>query len=130
MNNVRIACVAGDRLFATEENRDKPYLRDEYIEMVQRRAARYTLNRYRKTESVTNMLDELGWDTLETRRKKSRLVMFYKIQKLQIAVNFLCRCTEPVGTSIDMPTRCHNRKLAITKCLSFQNNKGLELSTN
>ena len=48
--------------------------------MVQRRAARYTLNRYGKTESVTNMLDELGWDTLETRRKKSRLVVFYKIQ--------------------------------------------------
>ena len=59
----------------TQQNIDK-------IEMVQRRAARYTLNRYGKTESVTNMLVELGWDTLETRKKKSRLVVLYKIQYL------------------------------------------------
>ena len=37
----------------TQQNIDK-------IEMVQRRAVRYTLNRYGKTESVTNMLAGLG----------------------------------------------------------------------
>ena len=49
------------------------------IEMVQRRAARYVTNRYRNTSSVTSMLGDLEWDTLETRRKKIRLTMMYKI---------------------------------------------------
>jgi predicted YcjX-like family ATPase len=49
------------------------------IEMVQRRAARYVTNRYRNTSSVTYMLGDLEWDTLETRRKKIRLTMMYKI---------------------------------------------------
>ena len=40
------------------------------IEMVQRRAARYTTNRYRNTSSVTDMLKELSWDTLELREKE------------------------------------------------------------
>ena len=47
--------------------------------MVQRRAARYVTNRYRNTNSVTSMLGDLEWDTLETRRKKIRLAMMYKI---------------------------------------------------
>ena len=49
------------------------------IEMVQRRAARYVTNRYRNTSSVTSMLGDLEWDTLEIRRKKIRLTMMYKI---------------------------------------------------
>ena len=66
------------------------------IEMVQPRAARYTLNRYGNTESVTNMLDELGWDTLETRRKKSRLVVFYKIQNTLLETDLMyISCTSP-----------------------------------
>jgi uncharacterized protein (UPF0305 family) len=44
-----------------------------WIEMVQRRAARYVTNRYRNTSSVTSMLGDLEWDTLEIRRKKIRL---------------------------------------------------------
>ena len=34
------------------------------LEMVQRRAARFTLNRYHNTSSVNNMLSELEWPTL------------------------------------------------------------------
>jgi hypothetical protein len=49
------------------------------IEMVQRRTARYVTNRYRNTSSVTSMLGDLEWDTLEIRRKKIRLTMMYKI---------------------------------------------------
>ena len=37
----------------------------ERIEMVQRRAARYATNRYRNTSSVTDMLEDLNWDTLD-----------------------------------------------------------------
>ena len=49
------------------------------VEMVQRRSARYVCNRYHNTSSVTNMLDELAWPTLESRRKSSRLCMMYRI---------------------------------------------------
>ena len=48
------------------------------IEKVQRRAARFVLNNYYYTSSVSNMLSELQWDSLELRREKSRLCMFYK----------------------------------------------------
>ena len=34
------------------------------VEVVQRRAARFTLSRYGKYQSVTGMLDELDWFTL------------------------------------------------------------------
>ena len=35
--------------------------------MVQRRAARYVKSRYRRTDSVTAMLDELGWPILSNK---------------------------------------------------------------
>jgi hypothetical protein len=55
-------------------------------EMVQRRAARYLINRHRNTSSVTSMLGDLEWDTLETRRKKTELTMTYKIINNLIAI--------------------------------------------
>ena len=48
-----------------KENVDK-------IEMIQRRAARYDLNRFNNTSSVTNMLNDL-----EQRRKVQRLTNLY-----------------------------------------------------
>lgn len=58
-----------------------PYTQEyiQKVEMVQRRAARYVTNRYHNTSSVTTMLDHLEWETLEARRTKNRLVMFFKI---------------------------------------------------
>ena len=58
-----------------------PYTQ-EYInklEMVQRRAARYILNRYHNTSSVTTMLEHLEWESLEARRIKCQLTMMFKI---------------------------------------------------
>ena len=49
------------------------------LEKVQRRAARFVLNRHKKTDSVESMLRELNWDTLQERRRQARLKMFYKI---------------------------------------------------
>ena len=49
------------------------------VERVQRRAARYVSRRYGWTDSVTDMLDKLSWETLEQRRKKARVVMMYRI---------------------------------------------------
>jgi hypothetical protein len=58
-----------------------PYRQDQVgmIEMVQRRAARYTTNRYHNTSSVSSMLQDLGWQSLESRRQKTQLTMFFKI---------------------------------------------------
>ena len=44
------------------------------LEMVQRRAAMYCTNRYHNTSSVTDMLQDLNWETLESRRTKLQLV--------------------------------------------------------
>ena len=51
----------------------------DVTDMVQRRAARYVTNRYHKTSSVTAMLLELDWESLESRRVKIQLTLLYKI---------------------------------------------------
>ena len=43
------------------------------LEMVQRRSARYC-----NTSSVTDMLQDLNWETLESRRSKLQLVIMHK----------------------------------------------------
>ncbi|XP_071842711.1 uncharacterized protein [Apostichopus japonicus] len=50
----------------------------ESLEKVQRRAARFVKNEYSRFSSVTDMLKDLNWDTLENRRFKARLVTIYK----------------------------------------------------
>ena len=49
------------------------------IEKVQRRAARGVSNDYSSYRSVTDMLSNLRWRSLENRRTNTRLAMFYKI---------------------------------------------------
>ena len=56
------------------------------IEMVQRRAARWVTSDYSYCSSVTNMLSQLGWRSLGSRRHDSRLLMFYKIVHGLVAV--------------------------------------------
>ena len=58
-----------------------PHQKDQIrkLEMIQRRAARYTTNRYRNTSSVSSMLDHLQWESLESRRSKFQLTLLYKI---------------------------------------------------
>ena len=54
--------------------------------MVQRRAARWTLCRFSSYDSVSEMLGDLGWRSLEDRRTDSRLCLFYKIVHDLVAV--------------------------------------------
>ena len=49
------------------------------IEIVQRRAARWVKNNYSTYDSVSTMLDNLCWRSLENRRINSRVVMFQRI---------------------------------------------------
>ena len=48
------------------------------LERVQRKAARFCLNNYQPTDSVTGMLRDLGWFSLGTRRTIPRLNLMYK----------------------------------------------------
>ena len=49
------------------------------VEAVQRRAARWVTHDYSSYSSVTQMINTLGWRSLEQRRADARLIMFYKI---------------------------------------------------
>ena len=49
------------------------------IEAVQRKAARSIKGDYRKTSSVTEMIQDLQLPTLQQRRKHAKTIMMYKI---------------------------------------------------
>ena len=56
------------------------------IEKIQRRAVRWTLNNYNCYSSVTTMLHDLKWPTLQYRRQRARLSLFYKSLNNPIAL--------------------------------------------
>jgi len=47
------------------------------LENIQRRSARFVKGDYRTTSSVTQMLQELGWQDLQSRRRNLRLALLY-----------------------------------------------------
>jgi Reverse transcriptase (RNA-dependent DNA polymerase) len=49
------------------------------VEMIQRKGARFCLNRYNQTDSVTAMIEELSWNSLAMRRQAARLSVFNKV---------------------------------------------------
>ena len=57
------------------------------VEKVQRTAARWTCRRWRNTSSVGDMLDDLEWPSLETRREQSSLTFFYKIHSGTVSLD-------------------------------------------
>ena len=67
-----------------------PYKQGEIdaLEMVNRRAARLVYNKSWRQQGVspTALLEELGWHTLEERRRQQRLAMLYRIENHLIAV--------------------------------------------
>ena len=86
------------------------------IEMVQHRAARFVLGKpWRRCErdSITNMLNQLNWTTLEKQRKYARLTLLYKILHKLICIpeSYLPQ----LSTS---RTRCHHE----FKFLHYQTN--------
>jgi len=73
------------------------------VESVQWRAARYTLNRYSRTSSVSSMLSQLKWQPLAERRRHARLVMFYKIHYQLVSIHI------PLSSEFHLqPTRTEN----------------------
>ena len=49
--------------------------------------AKYVLNDYSTTSSVTEMLNTLNWQTLESRRIKSSLILLYKSKYQLVAID-------------------------------------------
>ena len=58
----------------TIEQKDKAAL-----ERIQRKAARFVTGNYDRTANVTEKLQDLQWDTLETMRRHTRLSTVYKM---------------------------------------------------
>ena len=56
------------------------------IEQVQRRAARWTVSNFDRKASVTKIVQDLGWRTLDQRRAEARLCLFFKILHGLVAV--------------------------------------------
>ena len=92
----------------------------DQIEMVQRRAARWVSNRYSSYDSVSAMLSNLGWRSLEYRRYDSRLEMFYKIQYGLVAIT--------MPSYFERPTRItrhnHNNPLGFRQVLLLPTTTG------
>ena len=67
-----------------------PHLRSttaaDKLEAMQHRAARFVLNDWRRTSSITAMLKQLQWETLQARRSQIKLAMLQKILLNQIAI--------------------------------------------
>jgi len=57
------------------------------LEMVQRRAARFVSGKYCRQASVGAMLQSLGWETLQERRRQAKAVMIYKIINNLVAID-------------------------------------------
>ena len=58
-----------------------PFLKKDIsaLERAQRKAALFCSQNYDRYASVTDMIKDLGWATLETRRRQSRLTLMYKL---------------------------------------------------
>ena len=57
------------------------------LEMIQRRAARFVQNRYHNTSSVSDMIDQLEWPTLEERRRTASLSVMYKLMNNKLKID-------------------------------------------
>ena len=61
-----------------------PFLKKDVsaLERVQRKAARFCSQNYHRYASVTDMIKDLGWTALETRRRQCRFkVLMYKLTR-------------------------------------------------
>ena len=80
------------------------------VEMVQRRAARFVTGQYNRYQSVTSMLQELKWTSLQ-QRQEQRLVNLYKcvnnINALQTPL-YVVRPTRGQNSNRFIPISCNN----------------------
>ena len=80
------------------------------LEGVQRRAARFVTNNHNPTDSVTAMLDELGWDSLQIRRQRAKLTMTFRISHFLIAIS------QSSLQHLGAATRGHQQRYRVPYC--------------
>ena len=73
------------------------------IEKIQRRAVCWTLNNYNRHSSVITMLHDLKWPTLQYRRQRARLSLFYESLNNLIALQ-IATIIYSEQTSIQTPS--------------------------
>ena len=84
------------------------------LEQVQRRAARFACHRRERTASVTAMLNDLKWETLETRRNNQRLTMFYRMQHNVVSCPSSVVTKQKIRSRPDVSSAvCPDRRLQI-----------------
>ncbi len=92
------------------------------IEMVQRRAARFLTKEYGYETSVSRLVSDLGWRTLQSRRQGARLAMFHKAQSgwpgLSDILSGLRRQSRPTRSSSDAAC-IYSRLQSRTDCYKF-----------
>jgi len=71
--------------------------------MVQRRAAKNVKNDHRQTSSVTQMLKDLGWESVADRRRDLRLILLSKIVN-----HFAAVTVDDILTPADPHTRVNH----------------------
>ena len=94
------------------------------VEAVQRHATRFCQSDYRRTSSITSMLQNLGWEDLKSRREQSKTIMMYLIvnNRVEIPVEkYLIHS----GTS----TRGHKSRLLVPFCSVIAYKSSFFLST-
>ena len=89
------------------------------IEMIQNSAAKFVLNSYPKKNkydefSVTRLIEQLGWHSLETRRNQARLIMTYKILNNLV---ILPPSTLPRAQKHRNPRKCNEVKVGVNNQL-------------
>ena len=77
------------------------------LEMVQRMAVRLFMGDYHTTSSVTTMMEQLGWRTLQDRRAHAKAVMMFRI------VNQLVDIPHTYLSSARVSVRGHNQRLTV-----------------
>ena len=81
------------------------------VESVKKRAARFCYNDYRRTSSVTSVLQELGWESLQSRREQNKVAMMYRI-----ANNLVEIPADQLLTATGVSTRGHQKRFLVQYC--------------
>ena len=59
-----------------------------HTQTIQRRAARFFAHDYMRSTNSQDLVNQLGWDYLESRRLLAQVTLFYKIKNNLIDVEF------------------------------------------
>ena len=108
---------------ATSEYAARVWDQGQKRKEVQRRAARYECGKYSHCESVSAMMDELGWESLEQRRSKTMVTMLFKVIHTLLAIpqTHLIPATGTTrGNKIQLHQLCYQNKPITNIAISQQ----------